>query len=76
MHHFRTPPAPMRNDRLFFGAPFLFGAPLVGGFLGGLAGGFVGSSFNRPRPYPFYPPYPYPPYYGPYGYGGYGRPYF
>lgn len=39
--------------------PFLFGAPLVGGLLGG----FLGSAlFNYPRPYA-YPP-------GPYGYGG------
>ncbi|MCY7959656.1 hypothetical protein MOC41_06005 [Bacillus spizizenii] len=43
---------PVRN-------PFLFGAPLVGGLLGG----FLGSAlFNYPRPYA-YPP-------GPYGYGG------
>ncbi|MGK9428835.1 hypothetical protein ACSSTO_02435 [Bacillus atrophaeus] len=40
--------------------PFLFGAPLVGGLLGG----FLGSAlFNYPRPYPYPPP-------SPYGYGG------
>ncbi|WP_339244661.1 hypothetical protein NYE53_10550 [Bacillus sp. FSL R5-0523] len=40
-------------------SPFLFGAPLVGGLLGG----FLGSAlFNYSRPYA-YPP-------GPYGYGG------
>lgn len=39
--------------------PFLFGAPLVGG----LIGGFLGSAlFNYPRPYA-YPPVPF-------GYGG------
>ncbi|MGV3466991.1 MAG: hypothetical protein ACO1OT_17070 [Heyndrickxia sp.] len=50
--------------------PFLFGAPLLGGFVGGL----IGSALLRPRP-PFYGGYPYgvggypyPPYggYGPY----------
>lgn len=36
--------------------PFLFGAPLVGGLLGG----FLGSAlFNYPRPYPYPPPSPY-----------------
>ncbi|MCY7538259.1 MULTISPECIES: hypothetical protein [Bacillus] len=46
---------------LFFG----FGAPLVGGLLGG----FLGSAiFNYPRPY--YPPPPPPPVPPPYG-GGY-----
>jgi hypothetical protein len=56
----------------FFG----FGAPLVGGLLGG----FLGSAlFNYPRPY-YYPPPPPPPYYGGYpgpgGYPGYlGGPY-
>ncbi|MCY8359461.1 hypothetical protein MOC61_14560 [Bacillus inaquosorum] len=50
--------------------PFLFGAPLVGGLLGG----FLGSAlFNAPRPYA-YPPVPYG--YGgaPYGFGA-GVPY-
>lgn len=70
MHYYRG--YPPGDQRLFF-----FGLPLVGGFLGGLAGGFFGSAAARPRPYLPYPPYPpYPPY-SPYGYGygyGYGRP--
>jgi len=38
----------------------LFGAPLIGGFLGGLIGGAL-----APRPFYPYPPYPpYPPYSG------------
>jgi hypothetical protein len=61
----------MRNDiyRPYPGGRFFFGAPFVGGLLGGL----VGSAIFRPRP-PFYPYYPYGGY--PYGYGyGYGYPY-
>lgn len=44
-----------------FGRPygFGFGAPLLGGFLGGLALG----SLARPYPYPYYPVYPYGGYY-------------
>ncbi|MFN2745727.1 MULTISPECIES: hypothetical protein [unclassified Bacillus (in: firmicutes)] len=75
----RSNPAgyPARSP-LFWG----FGAPLVGGLLGG----FLGSAiFNYPRPYAYPPPYPYyggvpgaGPYYGagPGGipYGGAGVP--
>ncbi|WP_198508518.1 hypothetical protein [Bacillus xiapuensis] len=43
--------------------PF-FGAP----FVGGLLGGFLGGALLRP-PYPPYPPYPYyPPFRPPFGY--------
>lgn len=53
------------------GQRFLFGAP----FLGGLVGGLVGTAIFRPRP-PFYPYGGYPPYGvgGGYGFpnGGYG----
>lgn len=59
---------PVRQDERFF----FLGAPLIGGFVGGL----LGSALVRPRPfvYPYPPPvyYPYP--YGgpaPYGYGPY-----
>lgn len=62
---------PIPNQERFF-----FGAPLLGGFVGGL----LGSALIRPRPYYPYPPAPYPPYGGrppvPYGYyGGPGGPY-
>lgn len=66
MQHYRTPH--YRNDRFWF-----FGAPFVGGLLGGFAGGLLGGAFYpRPRPYPYYYQ-PYPPYYGPYGPGAYYR---
>ncbi|RDY88897.1 hypothetical protein [Bacillus amyloliquefaciens] len=42
-------------------SPFLFGAPLFGGFLGGLLGGAIATGFTRPR-------YPYG--FAGYGYGG------
>ncbi|MBD1379028.1 hypothetical protein [Metabacillus arenae] len=46
--------------------PFFFGAPFIGGLLGGFLGGAL-ISYARPRPYPFYGGYGgYP------GYGGYG----
>ncbi|MBS4208546.1 hypothetical protein [Bacillus sp. FJAT-50079] len=76
MYYYR---GPNPNQERFF--PFLFGAPLIGGFFGGLlGGGLVAAAFSRPRPYPYPYPYPYPPvppgppvYYGrppvPYGYG-------
>lgn len=60
-----------------FRSPFLFGAPFLGGLIGGFLGGAI---FNYPRPY-FYPPVPYGPvpygggYPGPYGGGGYPGPY-
>lgn len=70
MYYYRGPV--YRQDERFF--PFLFGAPLIGGFLGG----FLGASLARPRPYyPYPPPRPFYPYGGPpvpYGYG-YGNPY-
>ncbi len=50
----------------FGGGRYFFGGP----FIGGLAGGLVGSALFRPRPYPYYGGYGgygYPPYYG----GGY-----
>ncbi|KIN30736.1 hypothetical protein B4073_2121 [Bacillus subtilis] len=51
-------------------SPFLFGAPLVGGLLGG----FLGSAlFNYSRPYAC-PPVPYGYGGGPYGFGA-GVPY-
>ncbi|KLV21788.1 hypothetical protein [Bacillus altitudinis] len=57
--NFKTLPIHIRVP-LFFG----FGAPLVGGLLGG----FLGSAiFNYPRPYYPPPPPPVPPPYG----GGY-----
>lgn len=76
MNYYRHAPAPyqQRQFPFFFGA---FGAPLIGGFVGGL----IGSALFRPRPpfpggYPYSGPgpiqgpggYPYPPYggYGPY----------
>ncbi|GIN42060.1 MULTISPECIES: hypothetical protein [Heyndrickxia] len=63
MYYYRNVPVPNQSRQFF---PFLFGAPLLGGFVGGL----LGSALARPRPYPYPPPYgPYP--YGPYG-GGYG----
>ncbi len=75
MNYYRGPQP--RPDSRFF-----FGAPLLGGFVGGLIGGGLGATFARPRrpyyPYPY--PYPPPPYYpyggptGPYNYG-YGSPY-
>ncbi|PLR92641.1 hypothetical protein [Bacillus sp. T33-2] len=52
------------------GSRFFWGAPFIGGLLGGL----VGSALFYPRPfyqYPYYPPYGG---FGPYGYG-YGYPY-
>lgn len=62
MHHFRGRPY-YRNERFFFGAPFL------GGLAGGLLGGLAGAAIFAPRP--FYPAAPFPPYgIGPYGYGG------
>jgi len=67
-------PVPYGDSR-FLG---LFGAPLVGGFFGGLIGGGLASAFFRPPPIIAYPPIaPYgyggvPPV--PYGYGGYGAP--
>jgi hypothetical protein len=56
-------PYMMRNNipGPYPGQRFLFGAP----FLGGLVGGLVGTAIFRPRP-PFYPYGGYPPY----GYGG------
>jgi hypothetical protein len=57
---------PYPDGRFFFGAPFV----------GGLLGGLVGSAIFRPRPFYGYPPYPYGGY--PYGYGygyGYGNQY-
>lgn len=51
---------PYPNDRFFFGAPFV----------GGLLGGLVGSAIFRPRP-----PYYYPPYGGGFAPYGYGSPY-
>ncbi|AGX06010.1 MULTISPECIES: hypothetical protein [Bacillaceae] len=61
MHPYRAPYYAGGGSRFFFGAPFV----------GGLLGGLVGSAlfFPRPRPY-FYPP----PFYGP-PYGG-GYPYY
>jgi hypothetical protein len=68
----RNSPYPGPGGRFFFGAPFV----------GGLLGGFIGSAIFRPRPYPYYPYGAYPPYgypsagyppggYPPYGGGGY-----
>jgi hypothetical protein len=60
-------PGPGPYPSRFF--PF-FGAPLVGGFLGGL----LGSALVRPRPFAYPPPYGYGAYPGPApvpGYGGY-----
>lgn len=60
MNYYRGPA--LYHSRSF---PFLFGAPLIGGFVGGL----LGSALFRPRP--VYPPPIYP--YGggiPFGYGG------
>ncbi|WP_407638867.1 hypothetical protein [Bacillus niameyensis] len=83
MNHYRGP-EPYPANRFFFGAP------LLGGFVGGLLGGGIANAFLRPRPYyPGYPPRPYPYGAGPYGgyggypgyppgpgpYGGYGVPY-
>jgi hypothetical protein len=49
---------------------FGFGAPFIGGVLGGL----LGSAIIGPQGYPYpYPPYPY---YGAYGYPPYGYPYY
>jgi len=62
MHYYR-----MTNHR---GGRFFFGAPFIGGLLGGL----VGSALFYPRPYyrpypPFIPYAPYGPYYpSPYPY--------
>ncbi len=64
MNYYRGP-----SPQATRGFPFLFGAPLIGGFVGGL----LGSALFRPRPYPppFYPYGGYPPYgpglYGPFG---------
>ncbi|MDM5227702.1 hypothetical protein [Cytobacillus firmus] len=55
MYHYRGPYQP--QDQRFFG---LFGLP----FLGGLAGGLLGTALFYPRPYYWYPPPP-PPYYYP-----------
>lgn len=63
MNYYR---GPVPYDSRFFPPGLLIGAPLLGGFVGGL----LGSAILRPRPYPY--PYPYPPPYGgpvPYGYG-------
>ncbi|MDF2035576.1 hypothetical protein LIT38_01670 [Bacillus sp. CMF12] len=54
MYHYRGPYQP--QDQRFFG---LFGLP----FLGGLAGGLLGTALFYPRPYYWYPPPP--PYYYP-----------
>ncbi|MFD5852716.1 hypothetical protein IIE26_23150 [Cytobacillus oceanisediminis] len=66
MYRYRGPYQP--QDQRFFG---FFGLP----FLGGLAGGLLGTALFYPRPYYWYPPPP-PPYYprpccGP----GFGYPY-
>jgi hypothetical protein len=66
MYYYYRNPGPVDDSRLFFG----WGWPLLGGFVGGLIGGGLGSALARPRPF-----YPYP-----YGYGapfyGYGAPYW
>jgi hypothetical protein len=56
-----------RNQR-FFG--FGFGLP----FLGGLAGGLLGTALFNPRPYYGYPPVCCPPVPTPFGYPGQGYP--
>ena len=77
MYPYRGPG--LNNERFF---PFLFGAPLLGGFVGGLLGAGIAGAFFQPRPYYPYPPppppVPYYPYGGPpvpYGYGGGPYPY-
>ncbi len=69
MNNYYRGPVPHPDSRFFF-----LGAPLLGGFVGGLIGGGLGAAFfSRPRPY--YPPYPPPAPYYPYGgYGGFGGP--
>jgi len=68
MYHVRGPQY-HQNSRFFFGAPFL------GGLLGGVAGGLLGGALLAPRPgfYGGFPPYAYGGFPG-YGYG-YGAPY-
>ncbi|MED1205919.1 hypothetical protein [Heyndrickxia acidicola] len=64
MNYYRQVPGPAQGpypSRFF---PFL-GAPLIGGFVGGL----LGSALVRPRPVPY--PYGAYPGYGGYYYGGY-----
>jgi hypothetical protein len=59
-----------RRPRPFggFGRRPFFGAPFLGGVVGGLLGSaIIASTAPYPYPYPYYPPYPYPYYtYPPY----------
>lgn len=67
MNYYHNGPDPYQQRQF----PLFFGAPLLGGFVGGL----IGSALFRPRP-PFYGGYPYPGGGYPYPpYGGYG-PYY